>query len=260
MDGLLDPREVLARRRRQVDVLDERSPERPGDDRPPPICNEPTPDLRAKRFAKLLETAIHLLLRQARLDRCRIFRLEVAPKSSADRVQVESPQHPIQVVRPTHRTPGLHAGEAVHGETGDGVHQPTVRIPKSGEQRSDQILHVGISGAGAPGAGDRLTVEHHLLLGDRVDRGRQGEEGLERRFERLDVPRALDQRRPERSLQSRPGADVDVFQGSGGVDRLHHRDGNARFPQLPDEGRQELSHQPAAVSSASPAATRSMSG
>ena len=168
-------------------------------------------------------------------------------------VEVEVAQRAVEVVRAAHRTPGLHAGEALHGLAGHRPHHRLVAAEqRPHEEVGDLFRGERIHPAGAAATvGLALLVLHrppHLVgfgavaFGQAVLRAAQAEVHLEHGLERAPVGVVLHERRPEGVLERLAVVDRDVLHRLHRVEVLGEADRQAGVAQLDHEAVEQLDH------------------
>ena len=109
----------------------------------PAVGDEAAPDLRLDQLLQVPQAGLELLLGEALgqlavADLAALARLAHHPGGQA--LEVQLPQRSVEVVRAADGPSGLHAGEAVHGHTGELTHLLPVHVHQRLEEHLRQLL------------------------------------------------------------------------------------------------------------------------
>ncbi len=149
----------------ELDVFGQRLAQRLGHGLGTPIGDEPATDLGLDLFLELLDPFVVLVVLEALLERGQLATDLLAAgfhQLFEHRVEIEVAQRAIQVVRATDRPAGLHAGEALHGLSGQGAHQRLVAVHQGLHEQVGHLL--GRQRVHRPACGTLALALAHLLL------------------------------------------------------------------------------------------------
>ena len=243
----------------EVDVLGQRLAQRARHRLDPPVGDEPAPDLRLDHVAELAQAALVLLAGEPGLEIALVaFALAALAlallgralhEPARERVVVQLPQRPVQVVGPADGPARLHAREARDGHRRDLAELVLVHVHERGHQHLGELFvaHALAGAATALLAGNPAGFVRVAGLAARLTvtvdaAGVEREVDVEDGVERAAVPEALHQRRREHLAERVPFGQRDLLDAAHRVEVLGHRDREPRRPQLVDEALQDVEH------------------
>ena len=165
------------------------------------------------------------------------------------RIEVEVPKGPVEVVGPPDRASRLDAGVAVDGLASDGVAHLGITVAHGLFEHLSQLLGRErlVRSPASLGAWRLAAVEvlaSSLAVGAVVVLGHRAisEVDLEGKVEGVEVILGLDQGGSQGGLEDLSLTEIDVRDGGGRVQVLGHRDGQPRRPEGHDELVEDLEH------------------